>query len=115
GSDGRVGKPAHISEWLDRSSAQIEQRTHISLGSNLGFGFLGIEQFDIGTAPCPLLIAVLKFLETLFANGAMERALLLDFTGDLVLLNNLENELRRVTEDIEQPVTIFLAKHARQI
>ncbi len=83
-------KSTHIGEWLNCTGAQIEKRSGIGLGADLGFGFLSIEQLYIGTAPRPLFIAVFKFLETLLANSAMQRALLFNFAGNLVFLDDFK-------------------------
>ncbi|MCY1365173.1 hypothetical protein D9M69_520080 [compost metagenome] len=106
---------AHISKWLNCTSTQIEQRSGISLGANLGFSFPGVEQLHIGAATCPLLIAIFKFLETVLANGTMQRSLLFNFASNLVFFDQFKNQLRRITENVEQTVAVLLAQNTRQI
>jgi hypothetical protein len=63
----------------------------------------------------PLRRAILDLLQPIRANRAMQRAVPFEFAGNLMFVDQLHDELRRIAEQIEQTFAMHRAEHTGQI
>ncbi|EGE58721.1 hypothetical protein RHECNPAF_280017 [Rhizobium etli CNPAF512] len=113
--DGGMGKAARIGQRLQRSGAQVEQRTGIGVAADASGRLRRIEQRH-GRAACgPLRRTRLDFLQPLCADRAVQCAVAFEFAGNAVPVDQLHDELRRIAEQLEQAFAVQRAEHAGQV